>query len=81
MRFTLALGTIACLPLAADGVLACEWFTCTLFIAALDTAFSSLYRDEVHLASEHIRATIAAATMLQMVCHFYRLLCIASIML
>ena len=39
----------------------------SLWYAALDTAFSSLYRDEVHLASEHILPTIAAATMLQMV--------------
>lgn len=41
--------------------------TCMLWNTALDTAFSSLYRDEVHLASEHIHATIAAASMLQMV--------------
>ena len=36
--------------------------------AALDTAFSSLYRDDVHLTSKHILPTVAAANMLQMVC-------------
>ena len=35
--------------------------------AALELAFSSLYRDEVHLSEGDITGTVAAASMLQMV--------------
>ena len=34
---------------------------------ALDLAFSSLYRDDVHLTETEICSTVAAASMLQMV--------------
>lgn len=35
--------------------------------AALDLAFSSLYRDEVHLVESEICSVISAASMLQLV--------------
>lgn len=35
---------------------------------ALDVAFSSLYRDEVHLDGTDVFPTVAAASMLQLVC-------------
>ena len=41
--------------------------SCACIHAALDLAFSSLYRDEVHLVESEICSVIAAASMLQLV--------------
>ena len=38
-----------------------------LFLVALDIAFSSLYKDSVHLSASIVTSTVAAAAMLQMV--------------
>ena len=40
---------------------------CACIHAALDLAFSSLYRDEVHLVETEICSVISAASMLQLV--------------
>ena len=44
-----------------------SFMSCACIHAALDLAFSSLYRDEVHLVESEICSVIAAASMLQLV--------------
>ena len=44
-----------------------SFMSCACIHAALDLAFSSLYRDEVHLVESEICSIIAAASMLQLV--------------
>lgn len=42
----------------------------SLPLLALDVAFGSLYRDQVHLEEYQVCPLLAAATMLQLVCTF-----------
>ena len=42
--------------------------TYTIYAVALDLAFSSMYRDTVPVTVDRICPTVAAATMLQLVC-------------